>query len=270
MKKGTRPGPWLVAAVVVIALAVVASWLWMRSQDETAQSDGAPEPVIRDSATQPGEQVLVIQGRWHPRPHQSVRMPTAGPVAWAVEDGAIVAEGEVLGRIASNSLQARLGQAQARTNIARQQVRTLRQLVAGGYEPAERLTAAEAELDSAGAELVAAEQAAELALIRAPVAGQVRLVDDAVGELAEGAEVARIFNRDPLRVVLIVPEKHAGRLRSGAVARADLSGVGTLEGRISSVGKTGVEDGEMQAEIELPNPDHRRPEASLIEVRIPL
>ena len=274
MDKQARPGLWLIGLIVVALLAVAASWWWDRQEtepaDEAAQVDEAPEPVIRESAVQPGQQVLVLQGQWRARPYQAVRMPAAGAFSWTVEDDAIVEEGDVLGRTASGALQARLGQAQAQMNVARQQVRALRQLVAGGYEPEERLAAAEAAFAGAEKDLAAAEQAIETTRLRAPVGGRIRFLTALPDELAEGAEIARIFTRDPLQITVRVPEEHAAAVQTGSLARADIPGIGALEGRVVSVGKQDRQQREVSAHIELPNPDHAHPARSSVEVRIAL
>ncbi|SDR78303.1 RND family efflux transporter, MFP subunit [Halopseudomonas xinjiangensis] len=275
MNKRARRGIWLVALVIVLAVALAAGWYWTQQIEtplgEAGQAGALPEPVIRESKVQPGEQVLVVAGQWRALREATVRTHSAGQIAtWNVQDGAIVEEGDLLGQMALGDLQARRGQAQARVNIARHQARTLRQLVAGGYEPQERLTAAEAELESAQAELASAEQAMELMRIRAPMGGRVSILVESGVDVPEGTDVAHVVDRDPLQAVLRVEGKHAARLNAGALARLDLPGVGTVEGRVMSVSKTtGQKDG-VRAEIEIPNPDHLQPAGSSVEIRTPL
>ncbi|UAW99051.1 HlyD family efflux transporter periplasmic adaptor subunit [Halopseudomonas nanhaiensis] len=260
--------------VVVLALVWAASWLWTQQvgapSGEAEQAEGAPEPVIRESAVEPGQQVLVVQGEWRSPATEPVRTKLGGEMIWAVEDGDIVEAGALLGRIVSGPLQAQLGQAQARLNVAKHQARALRQLVAGGYEPQERLDAAEAELEEAQAAFAAAEQSSEATRIRAPLSGRVRIRQALPEQLPEGEEVAQVVDQDPLLIKVRVPEDHAARLRVGAVARVDLPGAGTVEGRVMSLGKRGEQGAAIAAEIALPNPDHVAPDASPVEVRLPL
>ena len=275
MNKRVRVGFWLVGLILVLAMALAAGWYWTRQIEtppsEAGEESATPEPVIRESRVEPGSQVLVVEGQWRAQREAAVRTQTAGQIAiWAVQNGEIVEEGDLLGQMSLGNLQARRGQAQARVNIARHQARTLRQLVAGGYEPQERLAAAEAELESAQAELASAEQAMELMRIRAPMGGRVSILVESGVDVPEGTDVAHVADRDPLQVVVRVEGKHAARLNAGALARLDLPGVGTVEGRVTSVSKmTGQRDG-VRAEIEIPNPDHLQPAGSSVEIRLPL
>ncbi len=278
MSRRIRSGLWLLVLMLALTVALAAGWYWARQVDtppgeagEAGEASTPTEPVIRESKVEPGEKVLVVEGQWRALREASVRMQRAGRIAaWNVQDGAVVEEGDLLGQMVLGDLQARRGQAQARVNIARHQARTLRQLVAGGYEPQERLTAAEAELESAQTELASAEQAMELTRLRAPIGGRVSILAETDVEFSEGTDVAQVIDRDPLQAVVRVEGRHAARLRAGALARLELPSAGMMEGRVVSVSKLiGERDG-VRADIEIPNPDHLQPAEGPVKFRIPL
>lgn len=276
MNKPGQAGLWLVALLVVAGLFGLAGRLWLeRSQpesDEAGVSAPLEEAVIRDSTVEPGQKVLVLTGQWREQEATLIPAPVAGPVArWHVESGALVEQGELLAELAPGELQARRGQAQARYNVTRQQVRTLRQLVAGGYEPTERLAAAEADFEAAQAAIAEVDQALERTRLYAPSAGVVEILAGREASLQAGDPVLQVVDRDPLRLTLRIPDEHAERVEPGALARIDMQGAGLLEGRVRSVGERGRSNREgILAEIELPNPDQLRPAAQAAKVRIVL
>lgn len=274
----SKPGraKLLWAAFVALALLALIGWWWVAQPDTGAGEGevGAPEEeaVIRESTVEPGQQVLVLAGQWRAQATTAVPAPMTGPVArWHVEPGAIVEQGDLLAELALGELQAQRGQAQARYNVARQQVRTLRQLVAGGYEPAERLTAAEAEFDAAQAAIAEVEQALERTRVYAPAGGTVEVLARSDTLVQAGDALAQIIDRDPLQLTVNIPAEHVKRVEAGAQVRLDVQGTGLLEGRVVSIGKADASGGDsVRAQIEAPNPNHLRPAQGTVEVRIVL
>lgn len=276
MKKPGRAGFWLLGLLVLAGMIGLAGRMWLeRSQPESGEAGvSAPqeEAVIRESTVEPGQKVLVLSGRWREPAATQVPAAMAGPVArWHVEPGAVVEQGDLLAELALGELQAQRGQAQARFNVARQQVRTLRQLVAGGYEPAERLAAAEAEFDATQVGIAEIDQALERTRVYAPVAGAVEFLVGPDVPLQVGDPVAQIIDRDPLLLTARVPDDHGEHVTVGARVRLDIQGTDMLEGRVVSVGQQSTSGRRtLRADIEVSNPNHLRPATDAIEVRIVL
>ncbi|HDZ56657.1 MAG TPA: efflux RND transporter periplasmic adaptor subunit [Pseudomonas xinjiangensis] len=262
IKVRERKGIWVVVGVLVV-LAVLAVLAILFSED---RKDERGTDTIAPSA----DQLLVLEGELQPQRATVVRARSAGEVEkWLVERGAPVVEGDVLVQLMAGERRIKLGSAQARVNIAKQQLLVTRHLVADGSEPEANLAGAQAEMDAAQAELAAIEETMDVTRVQATSAGRVEaLLVEAGDRIEEGSEVARIVSADPLRVTVQVPQSSIGRVVMKQPAQVRVSGHGTVDGRVSHI-EEDVDPAAptVRVDIEITGVDQRFPAGAAVEVR---
>jgi multidrug efflux system membrane fusion protein len=196
---------------------------------------------VQVSLTQPAARELevVLRGRTEAARTVVVRSETAGNVAATpTREGAVVAQGDVLCRLAVDARQASLDQARAALKSRELQRQAAEQLAAKGYRSETQVLEAQANLDAAQAAVRAAEIALKQVDIRAPFAGVFDHRDAEIGSyLSPGQPCGTMIELDPLLVVGDVPETEAAKLRVGAPAEARLVSGTVLRGKVRYVSR---------------------------------
>jgi len=254
-------------AFVVAVVAVVALYFLVRTLAGGASASTAPPPPPAAHAL-PSVQVrllpevmraydVTLRGRTQATRSVELRSETAGVVAQApVLQGAIVAKGAVLCRLAVDARQASLDQARAALRSAQLQQQAAVELAKKGFRSPTQVLAGQAALDSAQAAVRQAEIARAQVDIRAPFTGVFDHRDAEIGTyLAAGQACGTMIELDPLLVVADLPETEAAKIKVGAPASARLVSGETLQGRVRYIAR----DADPQTrtyhlEITAPNP----------------
>ncbi|RFA27944.1 efflux transporter periplasmic adaptor subunit [Alkalilimnicola ehrlichii] len=271
---GTRI--WLIVGVLALVVIWIASGVLLRDGEPEAAA-GPPEDqrtavAVRVSQAEPVERLLVLQGDLRPEQVVLVRAETGGQVlAWQVPRGAAVSSGDLLAELELGERESQLRQAQAQVNVAEHQLRATRQLVEDGYEPEIQLDSALAELEAAQAQLAAIEEDIDRTRIRAPIPGR---VNERIAErgdfVAAGGEVAQIVNNDPLRATVQVPQHSIDQVEVGQSARVNILRFGVVEGEVTFVSTfADPATRTFVVEVEIPNQDQILPAGTSAEVEIP-
>lgn len=219
-----------------------------------------------------------------------VGTPVVGVIAHIdVERGDDVRAGQPLARLAADveranaraaqtraSLDADLRMAEAQAALARRKLDRSRELAAQEFispqaldqAAAEHTVAAQRVAQAAGQlrlwrdERGVAEAQLGLRTVRSPIAGSVVEVYANTGERIEERPLLRIAQLDRLRVELMVPVAHFGRLQPGGTLtiRPELPGAAPVAGTITHVDKVSdAASNTFRVRLELPNADHRLP-----------
>ena len=131
-------------------------------------------------------------------------------------EGQSVARGTPLVRIDDAMLRAQADRARADRDLARQQLERVRRLRADNASSAADLERAEAASRGAEASLALLELQIERTTVRAPFAGVVGQRFVSAGDYVTSAtRLLTLQTVDPQRVVIEVPERHAGALHRG-------------------------------------------------------
>lgn len=129
-----------------------------------------------------------------------------------------------------------------------------------------------AALESARADLRAAEIELENTNLTAPIAGVVSDVPVEIGSFVQpGGEILEIVNNDPLKVRIQVRQSEITSVSLGQTAEVEFQGDRMAEGRVTFISP--VADSEtrtFRVELEVPNPDSRTPAGLAAKVRLPL
>lgn len=232
-------------AIVLLAVALGAGGLYWQyagkpaGEGKKAVKETPPVPVkVARVATRDVPEWLEVVGRGIASESVTLKARVDGQVAAVpFEEGRRVAKGDVLVRLDSADLEAKLRQAEA--NMARSQAQQAKAradverytgLRQSGFVSEEKVNDLRAALQAADAAVLADKAAADLArlqlgyaTVRAPIAGMVGAKQVFPGSAVKVNDtVLAVINRiRPLHIGFGVPEKHLPRLRA-ALAKGKL------------------------------------------------
>lgn len=221
----------LVVALALIVLVAVSLWI-RRAPDETEapQREAVPVQVVAVKSMTLHETVRGI-GTLR-APAEVMVSPEVGGRVRSIEfeEGSFVEAGKVLVELEDEKLRKRLAARQAAVEAAEVRLENARstfqrqeRLMQQGVVTEDEFEAAEAELNSAAADLerfqaeaALVEEELEDTIVRAPFSGMIseRLVDRGA-YVAAGASLAQLYEMDPLELAFSVPERFLGRVQRG-------------------------------------------------------
>jgi len=189
------------------------------AQDAESHGRGGPPPIYVDIAAverQPIRDVVAMVGAFAADESVMIRPEVEGLVAELhFDEGQRVAKGDLLVRLRDGAERARLAEAEALLELARQEFERAKTLAA-------RRTLSQSELDRSGAEIAVARARLELRRvelaekeIRAPFDGVLgaRLVSLGA-RVDRETDLVQIDSVDPLRILFTLPEMALGLARS--------------------------------------------------------
>ena len=228
-------------SVLIASAAVVALVLWMLSgqlgsNDQTQQeSTTAVETDTERTRTlmkvqtraQSAQQItreIVIQGQVEPLKVMHLRAETGGTVeSITITKGERIAKGEVIAKLSAENRMANLAVARANQVQAENEYSAARKLQKQGLQSTTALNTSAAKLESAKAQVQAAELEISDTTLRAPFDA---LVDDIAVEagdfLDRGGEIATLVDNSKLLITGSVPQKNILDVKTGSQARAML------------------------------------------------
>ena len=270
--------PWLIA----FGLAAMVA-LWMLSGqfgdkpdvvDPLAGSRGGLAQVqVQEHEAQEVTRYAEVYGRTAPARTVTLAVETDGRVIRVpVRRGSLVRRGQVLIELDERDREAQRTQARARvkkfeTEYAAQQAL----FEEGGYVSETDLAATEADLESARAELAAAELEVKNRLITAPFDGVLEERTVEVGDFVrKGDDVATVADTFTLIVEASIPERNAGTVAAGGDAEAELATGEVVSGALRYVSPVADQATRtFQVELEVPNRDGILPAGVTAQLRIP-
>lgn len=235
---------FVVAVVAVVALYFLVRTLVGGAAASTTPAQPAGPPAPPSVQVQLAPEVLraydvTLRGRTQSTRTVVVRSETAGVVAQTpAPQGAIVAKGAVLCRLAVDARQASLDQARAALRSTQLQEQAAIELGKKGFRSPTQVLESRASLDSAQAAVRQAEIARAQVDIRAPFAGVFDHRDAEVGTyLAAGDPCGTVIELNPLLVVGDLPETEASNIKPGASASARLVSGEVIQGRVRYIAR---------------------------------
>jgi len=254
-------------SIVLAFFLAVAAALWVASGEFTSSSRTAsvaapaeaPLPEVRVQVSQalPRAEAIAVLGRTEPSRAVVVRAETEGHVAEILAaEGAGIAAGEPIARLAEDDRPARLAEARARLEQRTIELDAALTLMSQGYQTEVRTAEMAADAKEAEAELAAIELDLARTSLRAPFDGVVERRDVEVGDFVRvGDAVAYVVDLDPILVAAEITERDAGRFVVGESAVARLITGQTVEGRIRYIGRVAdPATHTFRVELEVANP----------------
>ncbi len=266
--------------LAVVALIFIIGGLFGRDDREAnaaeakkaamaAKQDPLVQAVLAAEQVRPS--AVTMRGRTEAARAVVVRAETAGVVAATpAQEGAFVAKGQVLCRLAVDARQASLDQARANMKSRQLQRQASAKLAEKGYRSETQVLQDQAALDAAAAGVQQAQVALEQVNVRAPFAGVFDRRDAEVGTyLAPGQACGTVIELNPLLIVGNVSETETAAIRVGAPATAHLVSGEMLAGRVSYVARDAdPQTRTYRIEVTAPNPRSTARSGLSAEVRL--
>lgn len=271
---------------IFIALGVtVALALWLLSgtgatgstRDPSLEGPRADRPAItrvrvKAIEARPVTRDVVIYGKTEAARGVTLRAEIDGRVVdIGAKRGARVAKGDVIVRLDVRDREARLKQARALVDQRTIQYQAAKRLESKNFQSQANVAEALANLEAARAEVARVEVEIANSVLVAPFDGILNTRPVEIGDfIAEGKEVARIIDLDPIVVTGDVTQRELDHLAVGLRGGAKLITGEQLQGVVRYVAAEADEATRtFRVELEVDNPDRSLVSGTTAEMRIP-
>ena len=275
-------------SVIIAVLLAVGAFAWIvsgqfdngerKANAVTEQPDQQVQKALTavrvqrlTPATRPRS--IVVNGRAEASRTVQLRAEIPGAIVEVgATEGAPVAKGQVIAKIATEDRKARLSEARALLRQRQIEYKAARQLAKKGFRSSTKVAEANAYLDAARAQVRRMQVAMSHTVIKAPFDGVLENRAVEMGAyVKEGDNVAKLVDLDPALIVAHVSERDISRIKIGQVGTATLVNGQTVEGKIRYV--AAVADPatrSFKVELEVANPDGRVRDGVTAELSLPL
>ncbi|MDP3418989.1 efflux RND transporter periplasmic adaptor subunit [Falsiroseomonas sp.] len=215
----------LLGVLLALVLAGLIAWyVWPSSGGRQAERGAPPPTPVVLATAEETRLVREVRGLGNVLATSSVMLAaeiTGRVTALSFEEGAEVAEGEVLVTLDPGPAEAELRAAQAEAAELEQQLSRSSRLARGGFAPRGDVADLRQRLAGAQARSAAAESRLSQSRIVAPFAGRLGLKQVSVGALVQpGTPLVALDAVDPIELHFAVREQEIGRFAAGAAVRA--------------------------------------------------
>lgn len=273
-------------SIFVALLAVVALVLWMLSgqlADEpvanAAETETRSTEVVAmkvQTRRQSSEEVtreVIVQGQVEPIKVVAIKSETTGSVeSVSVEKGERIEKDDVIATMSADNRQAQLTVARASLVQARNEYNAANKLAKQGLQSQFNLESAAAKLESARAQVSAAELELDNIVIRAPLAGIINELPAETGDFVDrGSHIATLIDNTKLLITGQVPQQNISDVAIGIEASAELITGETLTGNVhyvSSMADSSTRS--FRVEVLVPAPPAAAKTGISAEIRIPV
>lgn len=277
-------------SVLIAGAAVVALVLWMLSgqlgsddqpaMEKTAETTTEPERVktlmkvqTRQQSAQQVTREIVIQGQVEPLKIMYLRAETGGSIELLpFTKGQRIAKGEVIAELSADNRLANLAVAKANQVQAQNEYTAANKLRKQGLQSQTAFNTAAAKLESANAQVQAAELEIGDTVLRAPFDALIDNLDVEVGDFIDrGGRIATLIDNSKLLITGSVPQKNILDVKTGSQASATLITGESLNGTvryISSMADTATRS--FNIEVVIDNPPASTMSGVSAELSIPV
>ncbi len=262
---------------IALAAALLVGWMATGESPQPASETVERQETVRvgltDSRAESIERVLTLQGHAEPEQIVRVRAKTGGEVLETpVEEGAIVAAGDLIARLDMNDRQARLSEARAAEREARGDFEAADRLANQGFQARLQVERARAALEAARARVAAIEIEIEHTRVITPIGGVLNQQIARRGDfVAKGEPIAEIVENNPLRAVVQIPQHRVTEITEGQTARVTFFDDMVREGVVRYVSATADERTRtFLARVRVDNPDRDLPAGTSVTVTVPV
>ena len=240
--------------------------------EPSAEPEKVPSVRVYRSTARSRQAMIRIAGLTEASRSGRIMAETEGPIGRiGIEEGDVVAQGDVLGRIEIDERQAIVREAEALVQQRAIEFDAAAKLASKGFQSEVRRAQAQAELEAAKAALDRAKIDLSKTRLLAPFDGVISTKDVELGDLVQiGDLIATIVDLDPLLVVANVSEREVGRLAEGALAEARLITGESVQGIVSYISpKADDNTRTFRVEVEIPDTGNRLKAGVTAELMLP-
>lgn len=269
-----RNAVWLgIGLVAVLLVGWLATGESPQPASEVVERQEAVRVGLTDSRAELIERVVTLQGHAEPEQVVRVRAKTGGEVMQTpVEEGAIVAAGDLIARLDMTDRQARLSEARAAEREARGDFEAADRLADQGFQARLQVERARAALEAARARVAAIELEIEHTGVTTPIGGVLNRQIARRGDFVAGGDpIAEIVENDPLRAVVQIPQHRVTEITEGQTARVTFFDDVVREGVVRYVSAMADERTRtFLARVRVDNPGRDLPAGTSVTVAIPV
>lgn len=268
---------WVAIGLIAALVVWMASGLVLPSQEvEEVDTTRVDRPVvvgITTSAARPVTRYFVAEGQAKAARDAVMRTETGGEIVeLSVRRGDYLAPGQQVLRVAPAGAKEELSRAEEERRRLQRDFENAQELLTRGFATPDRVAQTRTALAAAEAELVAAQEAVQRTVVRAPFEGRIETLDVAEGEFVTvNQEIGRIVDIDPLTVEISVPQQSVADVEADQTADVRFITGATRMGKVTFVGRsadTGTRT--FAAEITVDNADGTVPAGVSAQVQIPV
>lgn len=260
-------------AIAGFVVLWIGSGMIGRAPPEAPAQTEPSTPVVAASWSEAGPvtQELVMYGDVEPSQRTVLRARVDGIVEEVPDEGARVAEGDLLVRLSTDDRLARLAQAEAELASAARDYDAAQQLAERGVGSEAEAQARAAQLEAARAGLRAIEIEIANTELRAPGRGVISEVMVEPGAyVSVGGEVLEVVDNDPLIAVANVQQSGVSQVRPGMPAEVRFIGGAQKSGTVRFVAPVAdAATRTFRVEVEIANDEEALPAGLSAEITIP-
>jgi membrane fusion protein, multidrug efflux system len=250
--------------IMAVVAAVVGVTAWVPSSEAKTETNGASERVpqvsVRVLQSETVEDQLVLTGSVQPWEEVILSSEVRGKIEWkGVEQGDAVSAGQELYRVDTESIRARLMQAEAQYKLALQELDRIERLAKSGAGTAQSLDSAIANRDVADSSLRMLQIEVAKSVVKAPFDGVVDTVLVDQDEFVDiGTPLLRLVQVYKVKIVFGIPERDIAHFKKGdnVRVRMDATPDQTFEGVIHKIATSAdMATHTFQVEVAVENPE---------------
>lgn len=239
---------------------------------DNSQSD-IPEVRVQQLSSQQMNDNIEVTGRTQASRQVNVSAETDGQVASIlISKGDIVEKGQILAKLEIRDRVARVNEAKQLLNQRQIQYKAAKELTEKGFNSRVRMAEAQAQLESAKAQLKMTRVELSNINIKAPFSG---VINDQMIELGDyvskGSELFDVVDLNPIEIVGFVTEKQMKHVSKGDQVIAEFLYGHKISGEVTFI--AAVADPQtrtFKVEITLDNKDHEIREGLTVKLKIPV
>jgi len=212
------------------------------------------------STAQPREQEIIVHGRTEANRVVDLKAEISGRVKKIhVDEGDRVKAGDRIVSFDVKDNQARLQEAQALVRQREIEFNAAKKLNKKGFSSDTTFASAQAQLDSANAQVTAMKIRLNDLVITAPFDGYIEARAAEVGDFVkDGNSIATIVESDPLLITGQISELQVGKIEVGGEGSAKLVTGETVNGKVKFIGRVAEpETRTFRVELEVPNDGYK-------------
>ncbi|MBO0335111.1 efflux RND transporter periplasmic adaptor subunit [Sneathiella sp. CAU 1612] len=212
------------------------------------------------STAQPREQEIIVHGRTEANRVVDLKAEISGRVKKIhVDEGDRVKAGDRIVSFDVKDNQARLQEAQALVRQREIEFNAAKKLNKKGFSSDTTFASAQAQLDSANAQVTAMKIRLNDLVITAPFDGYIEARAAEVGDFVkDGNSIATIVESDPLLITGQISELQVGKIEVGGEGSAKLVTGETVKGKVKFIGRVAEpETRTFRVELEVPNDGYK-------------
>lgn len=228
----------LVLFIAILAWILVNTIFTEEEKEILKQEEQLPAVIVKESTAQEKQRTLILFGQTVPSKSIAIQTRTSGYIEQVpIEQGQIVNEGDILVKIAPETRDLQIKNAQADLKATQLKYDSAEKLIKQNLRSEQDVAALQAELTQKQLQLEMLQKDLEYTQITAPFTGvvtDIKLEKDSI--VNAGSHITNLLQLDPLKIEVHVPEKYLPYLDENSLAFVQVGKI-QKQGKITTISK---------------------------------